>query len=177
MKNHLCYRTAELQPDAGRQVYGIAVPFNTPTEICDWEGEYTEVIAPTAFTRSIRERGHRIKLLNQHGRGAIWPIGKAVELREEPDGLFCAFELAQNREGDAALEAINLGLADSFSVGFRPIRSKRAGRKVTRIEAALIEVSLVANPAYLDAAVQGVRSESFVIPRAVAERRLRLIDL
>ena len=173
----ICFRTAALQSGSGREVYGVAVPYNTPTRIIDWEGEYEEIIAPRCFARSIAERGHKIKLLAQHGRGSVWPIGTPTELREADDGLHCAFDVALTRAGDEALEAIRAGLADSFSIGFRPIRSKRAGGRITRVEASLHEISLVATPAYVDAVVQGVRSDALVIPRAVAERRLKLLDL
>jgi uncharacterized protein len=63
------------------------------------------------------------------------------------------------------------------SIGFRGIRERRDGDVRVRTEVALIEVSLVGMPAYEGALVGGVRSQSLVIPRAVAERRLRLLEL
>ncbi|POY04859.1 HK97 family phage prohead protease [Mycobacterium kansasii] len=172
----ICYRNAELTPGEGRTVYGTVVPYGEEITVRDFDGEYRERFAPGAFERSIRERGHKLKLLVSHTSITRYPVGRAVELREERFGLFAAFDIARTKDGDEALDNINAGVVDSFSVGFRPIRDRRENGVVVRVEAALIEVSLTGTPAYPGAEIAGVRSESLVIPRSLAIARLSLLD-
>lgn len=129
----ILFRTAELRPGEGRTVYGVIVPYGEVTTVRDLDGEFREMFAPGAFRRSIAERGHKVKLLVSHDARTRYPVGRAVELREEPHGLFGAFELANTPDGDEALANVKAGVVDAFSVGFRPIRDSgrgcdRAGR-------------------------------------------------
>lgn len=174
--NNILFRNAELKPGSGRQVFGTVVPYGEEITVRDFEGEYRERFAPGAFQRSITERGHKLKLLVSHDARLRYPVGRAVELREERSGLFAAFEIANTRDGDEALANVNAGVVDSFSVGFRPIRDRREGDVVVRVEAALLEVSLTGIPAYPGAEIAGVRAEQLVIPRSIAKARLSLLD-
>jgi HK97 family phage prohead protease len=88
------------------------------------------------------------------------PIGKATQLEERTDGVHGAFLVARAREGDDALELVDSGIVDGFSVGFIPVREPRDGDVTVRIEASLREVSLVHSPAYTGALVAGVPSIS-----------------
>ncbi|WP_204080978.1 HK97 family phage prohead protease [Mycobacterium riyadhense] len=168
----ILYRNAELQSGTGRTVFGTVVPYGEEITVRDFDGEYRERFAPGAFERSIRERGHKLKLLVSHSAVARYPVGRAVELREERFGLFAAFEIAATRDGDEALANIKAGVVDSFSVGFRPIRDRREGGVVVRVEAALLEVSLTGVPAYPGAEIAGVRTQSLVIPYSTAVPRI-----
>lgn len=172
----ILFRTAELTPGSGRTVYGTAVPYGQVAEVSDGGRPYRERFEFGAFDRSIRERGSKVRLFTGHETRKL-PIGRAVELREQSDGLHAAFEIAATRDGDDALELVRSGVVDSFSIGFRGIRDRRDGDVVVRTEAALMEVSLVGLPAYPGASVAGVRSpQSLVISRSVAEARLALLD-
>lgn len=166
--------------DTGRRVYGIVVPFNQRAEINDGYGStYTEMFVRGSFTRSVAERGHKIKLLGSHDRRRF-PIGKATSFEERDDGLHAEFAIPNTAEGNDVLELVRSGTLDSFSVGFRPIRDRRHDGVVVRAEAALTEVSLVSVPAYAGAVVGGVRAQQnqqLTIRRDVAVRRLRLLDL
>lgn len=173
--NNICFRTAELQSGSGREVYGLAVPYGVTIRLHEAGRDITEVFEFGAFARSIQERGHKVKLLVAHDRRKL-AVGKATELREERDGLHTAFEVAKTRDGDELLELVSAGVVDSFSIGFSPVRDRWKGDHVVRLEAALREVSAVNFPAYEGAQIAGVRSR-LVIPRAVAERRLRLLEL
>lgn len=175
---NLLYRTAAIAAPPsgeGRTVFGIVVPYGVRALVSDGLGEYPERFAPGAFTRSIAERGHKVRLFTQHDRRSL-PVGRAVELTEQPDGLHAAFELARTTAADDALELVRSGVIDAFSVGFRPVRERTEhDGTVVRLEAALNEVSLVDSPAYADALVAGVRS---AVPRLsvdIAARRLTLI--
>lgn len=175
MSTQTLYRAAELTPGSGRTVFGTVVPYGQVAEVSDGYGEpYRERFEFGAFGRSIRERGNKVRLFTGHETRKL-PIGRAVELEEQRDGLHAAFEIAATRDGDDALELVRSGTVDAFSIGFRGIRERTEGRVVVRTEAALMEVSLVGLPAYAGAAVAGVRSQ-LVIPRSVAAARLSLLD-
>ena len=138
----------------------------------------TEMFVRGSFSRSIAERGHKVKLLAQHDHRRF-PIGKATSLVEQDDGLYGAFAIPATREGDDVLTLIHDGVFDSFSVGFRSIRDRVRDGVTVRLEAALVEVSLVACPAYEGAAIKGIRAAQPFnrISRSVAERRLRLSEI
>lgn len=175
MSEILTRNSSLLRSDStGRTVHGTAVPYGQVAEVRDWGRPYKERFQFGAFARSITERGHKIKLLANHD-SQIFPIGKATELREAQDGLHGAFVIAATREGDDALELVRSGVVDSFSVSFRPIRDRQDGDITVRVEAALVEVSLVGLPAYEGATVAGIRSANTHISVDVARRRLDLI--
>ena len=156
------------QPDLeirgdGRTVYGLAVPYDQPAEIRDYQGTYTEVFRYGAFKRTIDERGKRVKFLANHDRQKL-PLGKAMRLEEQTAGLVGEFRVSATPEGDAALELIRDGVLDSLSIGFKPVdtgdRWNPDRTLVERTEVALMEVSAVAFPAYDGALISGVRHDS-----------------
>jgi len=172
------YRTSEvlLRADmAGRTIHGRIVPYGEVAEVNDGRGPYREQFAPGSLTRSIAERGHKLRLFVQHETRRL-PIGKAVDLTERSDGVHGAFLVARTREGDDALELVDSGIVDGFSVGFAPIRERREAGVTVRTEASLREVSLVHSPAYSGALVAGVRSANPRLSVELARRRLALID-
>lgn len=142
----------------GRNVYGLCVPYDSPTMIRENGTSYEEVFRMGAFARTIEERMSRVKFLVNHNRGAL-PLGPAQMLREDPAGLVGEFRVSKTAAGDEALELIRDGALDAFSVGFAPIvdRGTPTQGLVERIEAKLIEVSAVAFPAYDLATIGGVR--------------------
>lgn len=155
------------QPDLeirgdGRTVYGLAVPYDQPAEIRDYQGSYTEVFRFGAFERTIAERGDRVKFLANHDRQKL-PLGKALKLDEQPAGLVGEFRVSATPDGDAALELIRDGVLDSLSIGFKPVdtgdRWNTDRTLVERTEVALMEVSAVAFPAYDGALISGVRHD------------------
>lgn len=179
--SNILFRTADLSTVKGRTVHGLAVPYDQVTQIQELDDrgrvvDYSEKFTYGSFARSIRERGHKVKLLVGHDTRKL-PVGKAVELREERDGLHAAFEVSDTSLGNDLLTLIRDGIADSFSIGFTPVREQWESGVRVHLEAGLREVSAVTFPAYPGALIAGVRSQSLVIPRAVAERRLRLLDL
>ena len=123
------------------------VPFDSPTQISDYDGDYQETFKRGAFTRSIAERGDRIKFLSQHQRTTN-PLGRAVLLREDTAGLYGEFRVSATQAGDEVLELIRDGALDSFSVGFQPIREtwNRNRTERTHYESKLTEVSVVSLP-------------------------------
>jgi HK97 family phage prohead protease len=170
---------AELRADAaGRTVHGICVPYGQVATIREYNGsEFKEKFVRGSFARSISQRGDKIKLLAQHD-SRRFPIGRAVSLVEQDDGLHGAFAIPQTREGDDVLELVRSGTLDSFSIGFTPVRDRRENDVTVRTETILREVSLVGIPAFPGATIAGIRAAQprFVIPRSLAEAWLDLLD-
>jgi len=145
----------------GRTVYGLAVPFDSPTPIRDGQGDYTEIFRHGSFTKTINDGVGRIKFLVNHDRTGRLPLGRAVSLVEDPSGLVGEFRVSNTRQGDEVLELIRDGALDAFSIGFRPIRDAWNSDRslVERTEVALSEVSTVAFPAYDGAKIAGLRAD------------------
>jgi len=147
----------------GRTIYGIVMPYDEETRVNDGFGPYVEVFRQGSFAKSIRERGDRIKLLVNHEKYRQLPIGRSLSFKEEKRGLYGEFRVSDTDAGNEALTLVRDGVADSFSAGFVPINPgphepiPQSGI-VERVEAKLGETSLVAFPAYVGAAVMGVRS-------------------
>jgi Caudovirus prohead serine protease len=124
------YRVAEslaVRDDGtGRTVYGLAVPYGVTAQVNDGAGPYKERLAPGVFTRSIAERGHKIKLFVQHEVRRL-PIGKATELREAGDGLHAAFGLPRTRDADEAIELVTSGVVHRVRAAEGPPRGWRHG--------------------------------------------------
>lgn len=143
----------ELRDDRdGRTLVGIVVPYDTETRI----GNYLERFAPGAFDGT--DPG-TVPLLTSHEHAAL-PIGRTLTLSEETRGLIAEFHLAETPKGDEVLALARAGVPLGLSVGFRPQVDQWNGdrSKVTRVRAALHEVSVVGVPAYADARVEAVRA-------------------
>lgn len=160
----------------GRTVTGVAVPFGVPTVVDDGYGAYQEEFRRGAFTRTIAERGTRVKVLAQHNR-QVMPIGRATLLREDPTGLYAELRISQTAAGDEALELIRDGALDGLSIGFNDIRDERGpDGTVVRTEVRLNEISVVPFAAYENAVITGVRSENHTPHLNLARARLALIE-
>ncbi|VBA60289.1 HK97 family phage prohead protease [Mycobacterium attenuatum] len=171
----ILYRTAELEPGSGRELFGRAVPYDEVAEIHDFTGQYLEKFAFGSFARSIEQRGSKIRLLTGHDHRRL-PVGRATELREQPDGLYASFEVAPTQAGDELLTLVRGGYVGAFSIGFTPIKEHWSGKVLVRTEASLREISVVNEPAYIGATIAGTRSESLVISRSLAQARLDLLE-
>jgi HK97 family phage prohead protease len=170
------YRTAELAPGDGRTLFGLAVPYGQVAEVSDGDGRtYKERFEVGSTTRTIRERGDKIRLLIGHDTRRL-PIGKATRLEERSEGLYAEFAVSDTNAGNDALTAVRDGLVGGFSVGFRGIRDRWEGDVLVRTEVALNEISLTEYPAYSGAAVVGVRTSNLTIPRRRAEALYAILD-
>ncbi len=147
--------------DDGLTLEGYAAVFDTPSEIRDWEGTYTETIARGAFTKTLSER---IPLLQfDHGThpmiGSI-PLGVVQSAREDDNGLFVRARLSDNWLVQPVREAIRdggiTGMSFQFSVLDDVWSKDRSARTIREVK--LYELGPVVWPAYDDTSV-GVRSE------------------
>jgi uncharacterized protein len=158
----------------GRTVCGIVAPFDVVALVNDGAGPYKEALKRGAFTKTIQERGDKVKFLAHHDKRSN-PLGKATLLREDAAGLYGEFYVSKTAAGDEVLELVRDGALDAFSVGFLPIRhAKSSAGVVERTEVALREVSVVTFPAYADAVVTAVREEVRPSGLSLVEARLRL---
>lgn len=165
----------------GRTIVGIACPFDTPAQITEPGGSYTEVFRRGAFTRTIAERGPgRVKVYAQHQDRAL-PLGRAEILREDTAGLYAELRVSKTAAGDEVLELVRDGVLDGLSIGAVPIRADRSRPgHVERLEVSLREVSVVGTPAYDTARVLAVRSEThptYINLARLAQRRAELLRL
>ena len=164
----------------GRTVEAYAAVFDSPTDISDRYGQYSEVIAPTAFARTIDQRGTRFGVFYNHGltlhgtpseRGSM-PIGTPEEVRADARGLWTVTRYNATPLADEALEAIKTGAITGQSFAGRFVKSDRPTPRggfraaddgslttVTRTEIALVEYGPTPMPAYEDAAIVGVRQQ------------------
>lgn len=143
--------------EAGRTIFGTVVPYDEVATVNDGQGPYRERFAPGAFTRSIEQTGGKVPLYPQHNSREL-PIARGSNWQDTSSGLYGEFVIPNTRAGDDVLVLVQDGIVDSFSVGFRGIKARDEGGVTVRTEAALLEVSLVASPAYKNAVVAGVRA-------------------
>lgn len=168
----------------GRTVEAYAAVFDTSTEVHDQDGHYSEVINPTAFNKTIADRGTRFGVLFNHGM-TVWgtpaeryslPIGTPVEVKADKRGLLTVTRYNNTPQADEVLEAINSGGITAYSFSGQFMRSDPALRRgqtyrpntsgtlrtVTRHEVAMREYGPATFAAYPDAAIVGVRAQQML---------------
>lgn len=132
----------------GWEIAGYASTFGPPADA------YGDVIAPGAFAASIAERA--TKFLYEH----FTPIGKQLELREDPHGLYGRWSIVDTVAGTDAYKLAKAGVLDSLSIGYitRESEEREDGSRVlTRVD--LFEVSCVAIPANPNAVITDVKGD------------------
>jgi HK97 family phage prohead protease len=142
----------------GRNLEGYAAVFNSPTQIDDAPGSYTEVIKPGAFTHTIRNG--KPPLMFNHGRHPLigtMPIGTTEELREDSRGLFVRARLFDNWMVGPLAQAIREEAVSGMSFRFEVPKGKDTWttengqqKRIVR-EVKLHELGPVVFPAYADA--------------------------
>jgi len=156
-------------------ITGMVAPFQSRFDA----GRYIETLSSSVFDKSIKERGNRIPLLEQHDTQRH-PIGMAVKWDKTASGLIADFKLAGTARGEEARTLASEGMVTGLSVGFIPVRNKTSqvdGRQhITRLEAKLDHVGLVTQPAYSEAQVLSVRAwdpdDKELVPRLAKWRHL-----
>jgi HK97 family phage prohead protease len=164
--------TLERTDGDGRTLEGYAAVFNSPAEVEDMLGVYTEVILPGAFAQTLR--GGPPPLLFNHGRHPLignMPIGSIQEIREDERGLFFSARMFDNWLIEPLTEAIREQAVKGMSFRFEVPKGKeswnRTGAKHIRSvrEVKLHELGPVVFPAYSDATA-ALRSLGDSIPGA-----------
>ena len=116
----------EMRDDGdGNTMVGYPILFNTLTEISGWEGNFMERIAPGALTKTLKERGDRIKVLFNHGFDPTIgdkPLGKPTRMEVDDTGLFVEVPFADTSYNQDLKALIRVGAIDGQSFRFSVIR-------------------------------------------------------
>ena len=164
---------------AAPTLVGHAAVFNQRTSI----GPFDEIIAPGAFTRSLRDSGNPVYALWNHDPNFILASTKNGTLRMTEDnvGLRCEMDpLDTPTIRDLVLKPIQEGMVDKMSFGFMVARGgskmdysdpKMPLRTVTDCD--LFDVSPVTFPAYSGTDISATR---FSIMAGRLERGLPLTE-
>jgi len=177
----------------GRTVEAYAAVFDTPAEINDVHGHYVEVIARTAFNKTIAERGTKVGVFYNHGltlhgtpsdTGSV-PIGTPLEIRADGRGLYTVTRYNKTPLAESVLEAVRDGSITGQSFRGRIYQStpKRVSRgrpgeplpTVTRTELGLSEYGPTPHPSYEGASILAVRAEQ--IMNMPEDERQQLVGL
>lgn len=107
-----------------------------------------DVIERGAFTKTLKEKngGKAVKFLYQHDWREV--LGIIITLEERQEGLYIEAMFAKTTLGNDVYELAKIGALDSFSIGFRTIKSEwdeiANVRRIQEVE--LMEVSFVTFP-------------------------------
>tara|TARA_R110000868_G_scaffold279524_2_gene539569 strand:+ start:334 stop:1785 length:1452 start_codon:yes stop_codon:yes gene_type:complete len=133
-----------------RTIEGVAVPYGETANLGGVVYRFQE--------GSLSQARNRTPLLLGHDRNR--PIGVLVELADTPTGALARFQIDNGVEGDLALEQAASGSRGGLSIGADIITGEAgADGVVTVTEASLLEVSLVAIPAFAGADVTSVAAD------------------
>jgi HK97 family phage prohead protease len=164
-------RVAEVDATANlATLVGRAVPYNALTSV----GWYLEQMAPGVFDKSTRQAARGLPLLLWHDDKQV-PIGLSAAWDSRADGLWGEWTLDDTAAAQDAARAARDGRMGWLSVGFMPLVSEwkystaaewdpdnvSTLDQCTRVEARLIETSLVSTPAYAEAEVTEVRTGEY----------------
>lgn len=117
---------------------------------------YDSTFQRGAFTKTLQERGHRVKILWNHEDEVI---GKPLEIREDDKGLFVRAQLVLSvPKAREVYDLVKAGAIDTFSFGFRTIKDKWVNSVRTITEVMLLEISPVIFEANNNAVITGVRA-------------------
>jgi uncharacterized protein len=152
----------------GRTVAGLAVPYGVEVDL----GPYRETFVLGAFAGTDPAT---VPLTATHPRdGGELPIGVAVELVEQRDGLHAAFRVSDTALGNDVLALVADRAVNGLSIGFIADPASdvwsRDRTSVQRHRATLDHVAVVRAPAYPTARITAVRAE-----RASARLALALL--
>jgi HK97 family phage prohead protease len=145
------------------RIEGRAVPYGVWTN----RGYFMESVAPGALSKSIAEAAKGLPLLLFHDDHS-WPVGLSEGWDDRKDALYGVWRLDKSPEAQRAGELARDGMLRWFSVGISPIRNDwqtvppekwnpdlgpEFMDKLTRVEARLVETSLLTVPAFPTAEV------------------------
>lgn len=160
---HVTYTALELRVPSldERIVEGIVVPWNETSYLT--EDPRGERFRSGSLTRTIKERGDRVKLYRAHDHD--YAVGKPTSWKSTEAGMWAQFRIAATPAGDDVLLELREGMLDAFSVGFLPKRETRGADGAREIiEAQLHEVSVCPIGAYDGARVLAMRAPQFTLP-------------
>lgn len=160
----------EIRSESRREVDARVVPWDVPIDTLQGRemfarGAFDDANAEDVLLFGLEHEAHIG--LGQDMRPVLTrrPMGKAIELRNEPDGQHATFKVARTAQGDEFLALAQDGIVRGVSAEFyqRPNGTQTTtvnGRR-TRVHrnARLAAVSPTYQPAYHEAQILAVRSE------------------
>lgn len=146
------YKVRAAAAGDGRTITGLAVPYDTPTEILPG---WTEIIKRGAIDTAARPA-----LFYRHGE----PIGIVTEMTDTSEGLEITARISDTAQGRDAATLVADGAITALSIGFfeREWIDLDGGDAITRTQTKidLREISLVPIPAYDDAQITSIRQHT-----------------
>lgn len=133
----------------GNKLAGYAARFGVPAEL----GEYEEVIQRGAFKASLKSKTPVPLLVGHDQARAIARSPRTMRLSEDGEGLYFDAELPDTQEARDLRTLIDGGVLDGMSFGFLTTKESWHGVRRTLHEVRLVEISVVAVPAYPDTSV------------------------
>lgn len=117
-----------------------------------------------AFTKTLQERGDRVKFLWAHDTTQV--LGRILRLEQRADGLFFRAKISKTDIGRRVLQWLIDGAIEGVSIGFEIVkggmeteRDEKTGRVIRHIrEVKLYEISLVTFPMNESAQVRAVKA-------------------
>jgi HK97 family phage prohead protease len=130
--------------DSPRTITGVAVPWDTPAVVSGGQ--------KVQFLRGAFDVNQKpAKLIENHDMSQL--RGVVSELVDDESGLLFTAKFAKTTASDQAIELVKAGAYDSVSVGAIPTKFKYKGDTMIVSKANLVELSLVAIPAFPDAVI------------------------
>jgi HK97 family phage prohead protease len=130
--------------DSPRTITGVAVPWDTPAVVSGGQ--------KVQFLRGAFDVNQKAaKLIENHDMSQL--RGVVTELVDDESGLLFTAKFAKTTASDQAIELVKAGAYDSVSVGAIPTKFKYKGDTMIVSKANLLELSLVAIPAFPDAVI------------------------
>ena len=174
MSNDREYRAFEFEQkeDDGMMIEGMAVAFNAPTVMAEFDGiKYYEVIDRGAFDNARMD--DVVLVINHTGSPAARTKNRSLELPKTESGLFVRADLSRSSIGPNLYQDIKEGIFDKMSFAFTVRRDEydkeTRTRKILEIDR-LWDVSVVNFPAYEQTSVS---ARSFFEAEAELERQHR----
>lgn len=182
-ENNIEIRSAAAPSVSGRKVSGMAVVFNSPSQVLFEAGRrFVEIILPGAIDEALIQRSD-VKALVDHNRERLLARSKkgrgTLSLGIISTGLYYEFSAANTADGDYTVEMVRRGDIDGSSFSFSvadggDIWEKRSDgiylRKIKKISG-LYDVTVTASPAYPQTSV-GVRGRIGGLPKNGYKKRL-----
>jgi len=104
---------------------------------------HKDIVMKGAFTKTIKERKSKIKMLWQHD--VKEPIGKMLNMYEDEKGLFFQAKISDTDIGKKAMILMRDGVMDELSIGYHTIKEDYDSKKNVNClkELKLYEISTV----------------------------------
>jgi phage head maturation protease len=183
-------RTVGTGRQEAREVTAYAAVYNTPAEIHDQDGHYIEELDPVVFNRAISHsapagsrKNWRVGVFYNHGMTILgtpsdrhsMPVGVPKDITSDSHGLLTVTTYHRSQFADEIVEGLESGAIPGYSFSGRFLRSNpmipRGGfrpgqggslRTVRRMESTLREYGPTPFPAYAEAGITGIRSDTLL---------------